>query len=105
MFRTKHFSLLNAQSVEIDLPAVSQSVRTLIPGSYVFDIMIINSSLFTVFVRTGDENVVSDAKGLPIFAGEKGVYSKGMAQPEVTHIAAFSPDGVAKIRIVAGDGA
>lgn len=98
----KNFGLRNVKSIVVT--ATPSSVSAALPKQDVDDLMIINSGTKTIFVRTGDENVVADATAMPILGGEKGVYTRGISDPPATHVAAFVATGTQAITFVQGSG-
>ncbi len=83
---SNNFSLRNATGIVVSVTPTSQAI--MLPNRTAEDVMIVNQSQTTVFVTTGDENIVAVKNvSMPILPGEKGVYSKGLAGGDTTHIA------------------
>ena len=95
----KNFSLLNTRSQIIAVTSTSQRIRLERKAD---DIMLVNDSALTIFVRCGNKDVLADANAMPILAGEKGVYDKG--GNIATHLAFFLPAGMASITVMQGRG-
>jgi len=100
--RIINFSLFNVKA--LPLVAATPSARIPLPNLALPDIMIINEGSVTVFVNTGDSTVTADATNMPILAGEKGVYSRGLREKPITHIAAFVVSGTQAITVIQGSG-
>ncbi len=81
-----NFSIRNATGIPVAVTPTSQ--RIMLPNRTAVDLLIVNQSQTTVFVTTGDENIVADKDvSMPVLPGEKGVYSKGPSGGNSTHIA------------------
>jgi len=98
----RNFPLLNAQITPLTATNVSQTTPLDNVGSQ--DIMVINDSTATVFVRTGPVTVVADANAMPILPGEKGVYSKGNSLGKTNTLAYFTESGNIMFSIIQGTG-
>lgn len=98
----RNFSLLNAQSVTVTASDTTATVQ--LNSNTAIDIMLINNTTSTIFVRTGNSNVVADANAMPILPGEKGVYTKGNSGGSTSHLAYFVAAGTADLTILQGDG-
>lgn len=83
---TKNFSLEGAVLYTLSADAPATSLELPAGGE---DILIVNPGASTVYVRGGAEGVEETlyADGLPVLAGEKGVYGRGTS----THLAAYLP--------------
>jgi len=99
----RNFDIRNIES--LSLTATPSSARIKIPDLSLPDMMLINQSGSTIFVRCGDSSVVADAQAMPILPGEKGIYARGLSQPTSTHIAAFVTDETEVLTIIQGGGA
>lgn len=103
MSRTiRNFSLLNAVTTLLTATNVSQAET--LDSRADADIMVINDSTSTIFVRTGDSTVVADATAMPILPGEKGVYDKGNTLGNTTTLSYFTETGSVPFRIIQGTG-
>lgn len=98
----RNFSLLNIAAIAVAPGLVT--ARFELPSPPPKDIMLYNSGLNAVYVRTGDSGVVGDANAMPIAPGEKGVYQIGDSSPPATHLAYITLVGVSVMTIVPGEG-
>ena len=99
----RNFAL--ARVVSIPLVAATPSANVALPDEDAPDIMVVNEGTVTVFIKTGNSTVTADATSMPVLPGEKGVYSRGLREIPVTHIAAFVLSGTQAITIIQGNGA
>lgn len=98
----RNFSIADAQAIAVAVTATTQRLPLLRQDAE--DIMIVNDTSSTVFVRTGDASVVADTSAMPVLSGEKGVYSKGLRLGTTTHIAFIVASGTADIVFIQGQG-
>lgn len=99
----RNFSLRNAFMTQVTAALVT--ARFILPSPPPKDIMLYNAGAETVYVRTGDDNVVADANGMPIAPGEKGVYQIGDSIPPATHLAyATLVAATSPLSIIPGEG-
>ena len=99
----RNFALAGVSSIA--LTAATPSANVALPDEEAPDIMVINEGTVTVFVKTGDSTVTADATSMPVLPGEKGVYSRGLREIPITHLAAFVVTGTQAITIIQGSGA
>jgi len=101
-FSVSNFSLLDAASTTINATPTTSRIELSNPGPP--QVMVVNNTTTTIFVRTGNSLVVADANAMPILPGEKGVYSRGNTLGETTHLAAFATVGAADLIVLEGSG-
>ena len=99
----RNFSIANVQSTAVTVTTVSQ--RFPLTNKDAEDVMIVNNTISTVFVRTGDATVEADTSAMPVLPGEKGVYSKGLRLGTTTYIALVVASSTADIVFIQGQGA
>lgn len=98
----RNFSLLDVKATAVTATDTSQTHQ--FSNEANVDVLLVNGTATTIFVRTGDSTVVADAEAMPIISGEKGVYNRGQAQGRSTHLAFFVASGTAALTIVEGLG-
>ncbi len=98
-----NFSIRNATGIPVAVTPTSQAI--MLPNRSAVDLMIVNQSQTTVFVTTGDENIVAVKDvSMPVLPGEKGIYSKGPSGGNTTHIALVTDVANVSVMVFQGQG-